>query len=345
MVEANANLVRWMHVTPWKQDVESCDRVGLMQAMPAGDAERDVDGRRWEQRVEVMRDAIIYNRNNPSIIFYESGNKGISEAHMRRDEGAPRQVRSARRPRRRLPRDARQQGRRVRRRDALHQQERAACRCGRRSIRATKACANTGTNSRRRSTKTATARLTATLTASAYNRNQDSHAIENVVRWYDYWEARPGTGKRVSSGGVNIIFSDTNTHHRGAENYRRSGEVDAMRIPKDGFFAHQVMWDGWVDVERRARTSSATGTTPRERRKTSTSFRAPTRSSCFSTEVARLRRAKQPISFHIQECRMAARRDQGRRLFRKRKTARPMRSRPPACPPRSGSLDTSARMA
>ena len=33
-------------------------------------------------------------------------------------------------------------------------------------------------------------------------------------------------------------------------NYRASGEVDAMRIPKDGFFAHQVMWDGWVDVEK-----------------------------------------------------------------------------------------------
>jgi hypothetical protein len=54
----------------------------------------------------------------------------------------------------------------------------------------------------------------------------------------------------VSSGGVNIIFSDSNTHFRGAENYRRSGEADAMRIPKDGYFAHQVMWDGWVDVER-----------------------------------------------------------------------------------------------
>ena len=23
-----------------------------------------------------------------------------------------------------------------------------------------------------------------------------------------------------------------------------------MRIPKDGFFAHQVMWDGWVDTEQ-----------------------------------------------------------------------------------------------
>ena len=83
MVESNANLVRWMHITPWKQDVESCDRVGLIQAMPAGDSEKDVTGRRWEQRIEVMKDAIIYNRNSPSIIFYESGNRGVSAEHMR----------------------------------------------------------------------------------------------------------------------------------------------------------------------------------------------------------------------------------------------------------------------
>ena len=63
MVESGANLVRWMHVTPWKQDIESCDRVGLIQAMPAGDAEKDVTGPRWTQRTELMRDAIIYNGN------------------------------------------------------------------------------------------------------------------------------------------------------------------------------------------------------------------------------------------------------------------------------------------
>ena len=34
MVESNGNLVRWMHIAPWKQDIESCDRVGLIQAMP-----------------------------------------------------------------------------------------------------------------------------------------------------------------------------------------------------------------------------------------------------------------------------------------------------------------------
>ena len=78
----NGNFFRWMHVTPMKQDIESFDRLGLIQAMPAGDAEKDVNDRRWEQRKEVMRDAIIYNRNNPSILFYECGNNEITEEHM-----------------------------------------------------------------------------------------------------------------------------------------------------------------------------------------------------------------------------------------------------------------------
>ena len=29
-----------------------------------------------------MRDVIIYMRNNPSILFYESGNESISREHM-----------------------------------------------------------------------------------------------------------------------------------------------------------------------------------------------------------------------------------------------------------------------
>ncbi|KAL4978322.1 hypothetical protein BDW66DRAFT_149158 [Aspergillus desertorum] len=82
VLSSNGNLIRWMHVTPWKQDVESLDRLGILQALPAGDSESDTDGRRWEMRVELMRDAIIYNRNNPSIVFYEAGNAGISEEHM-----------------------------------------------------------------------------------------------------------------------------------------------------------------------------------------------------------------------------------------------------------------------
>jgi hypothetical protein len=86
--------------------------------------------------------------------------------------------------------------------------------------------------------------------AAEYNHNMDQLAIEMVRRWYDYWRERPGTGTRVSSGGVKIVFSDTNTHHRGESNYRTSGVVDAMRLPKDAFYAHQVMWSGWVDDEQ-----------------------------------------------------------------------------------------------
>jgi len=239
MVESNANLVRWMHITPSKQDVESCDRAGLIQAMPAGDSESDVSGRRWQQRVELMRDAIIYNRSNPSILFYEGGNKGISEAHMEeikalRDQYDP------------------YGGRVVGSREMLDSK---AAEYGGEMLYINKS-ARIPMWAMEYSRDEGLRKYWDEYSppyhkdSPAYNRNQDSHAIENVVRWYDYWEQRPGTGIRVSSGGVNIIFSDTNTHFRGDENYRRSGEVDAMRIPKDGFYAHQVMWDGWVDAER-----------------------------------------------------------------------------------------------
>ena len=249
MVESNANLVRWMHITPWKQDVESCDRVGLIQAMPAGDAEKDVTGTRWEQRKSVMTDAIINNRNNPSIIFYECGNESISAAHMAemkaiRDQYDP------------------HGGRAIGSREML---DIPAAEYGGEMLYINKSASKplwSMEYSRDEGLrkywdefsppfhKDGAGPLYKGADASIYNRNQDTHAIENVVRWNEYYKERPGTGKRVSSGGVNIIFSDSNTHYRGEENYRRSGEVDAMRIPKDGFYAHQVIWDGWVDTKK-----------------------------------------------------------------------------------------------
>jgi beta-galactosidase len=256
MVKSNGNLVRWMHVTPWKQDVESCDRVGLIQAMPAGDAEADVTGRRWEQRTELMRDAIIYNRNNPSIMFYESGNESISEDHMKEMVA----IRNTYDP---------YGGRAIGSREMLDSKVAEyggemlyINKSAKHPFWATEYSRDEGLRKywdeftppfHKEGTGGTTHQNvngTKVADASSYNRNQDTHAVEDVVRWYDYWEMRPGTGDRVSSGGVNIIFSDSNTHYRGQENYRRSGEVDPMRIPKDGFYAHQVIWDGWVDTEK-----------------------------------------------------------------------------------------------
>ena len=248
MVESNANMVRWMHVTPWKQDVESCDRMGLMQMFPAGDSEADVKGRRWEHRVELMRDAIIYNRNNPSVILLECGNESISEEHMAemkaiRDTFDPfggRAIGS----REMLDSKIAEYGG-----EMLYINKSAG-----KPLIATEYCRDEGLRKYWDEFtppfhKDGAGPLYKNADASEYNRNQDSFAKENIIRWNDYFVQRPGTGKRVSGGGLNIVFSDTNTHCRGEENYRRSGEVDAERIPKDAFFAHQVMWDGWVDIE------------------------------------------------------------------------------------------------
>ena len=40
--------------------------------------------RQWEQRVEVMRDSMIYFRNSPSIFFWEAGNTVVTAEQMRR---------------------------------------------------------------------------------------------------------------------------------------------------------------------------------------------------------------------------------------------------------------------
>ena len=249
MVESNANLVRWMHVTPWKQDVESCDRVGLIQAMPAGDAEKDRQGRQWEQRTELMRDAIIYNRNNPSILFYECGNESISREHMIEMKG----IRDKFDP---------FGGRAIGSREMLDINEAEyggemlyINKSKKHPMWATEYCRDEGLRKYWDEYsypfhKEGAGPLYRGQPATDYNHNQDMLALEMVRRWYDYWRERPGTGLRVSAGGTKIIFSDSNTHYRGEENYRRSGVTDPMRIEKDAFFAHQVMWNGWVDTDK-----------------------------------------------------------------------------------------------
>ena len=207
MVKGNANLVRWMHATPWKQDVESCDRVGLIQAMPAGDAEKDREGRQWEQRVELMRDAIIYNRNNPSILFYECGNKAISREHMIemkavRDKYDPFGGRAIGSREMLDIRKAEYGGEMLYINRSEHH-----------PMWATEYCRDEGLRKYWDEYsypfhKEGDGPLYKGQPATDYNRNQDELAITMIARWYDYWRERPGTGNRVSSGGTKIIFSD-----------------------------------------------------------------------------------------------------------------------------------------
>lgn len=249
MVKSNGNFVRWMHVSPWRQDVESCDRVGLMQMLPAGDSERDVTGRRWEHRKDLMRDAIIYYRNSPSVIFWESGNESISRDHMLemraiRDQYDPHGGRAIGSREMLDIREAEYGGEMLYVNKSEHH-----------PMVQTEYCRDEGLRKYWDDWsypyhKHGDGPLYKNAPATAYNQNQDQLTVEFVRRWYDFWRERPGTGRRVNSGGAKIIFSDTQTHGRSAENFRISGVVDPMRLPKDGFYAHKVMWDAWVDPEK-----------------------------------------------------------------------------------------------
>lgn len=79
----HANHIRWMHITPQAVDVRACDKAGIVEICPAGDKEKDVQGRQWDQRLEVMRDTIIFFRNSPSILFWEAGNTVIMADQMK----------------------------------------------------------------------------------------------------------------------------------------------------------------------------------------------------------------------------------------------------------------------
>jgi beta-galactosidase len=79
---SNSNYIRWMHVTPQRVDVAANDKAGIINIAPAGDKEADATGVQWTQRTNVMRASIIYLRNNPSVLFWEAGNNAITPAHM-----------------------------------------------------------------------------------------------------------------------------------------------------------------------------------------------------------------------------------------------------------------------
>jgi beta-galactosidase len=88
----HANYIRWMHISPQAVDVRASDKAGIIEACPAGDKEQDpaldrrlapaTAQREWEQRLEVMRAAMIFFRNNPSILFWEAGNSVVTTNHM-----------------------------------------------------------------------------------------------------------------------------------------------------------------------------------------------------------------------------------------------------------------------
>jgi len=250
---SNGNYMRWMHVAPQKVDVEASDRFGIVEVAPAGDKEEDAQGRQWEQRVEVMRDTIVYLRNNPSVFFWEAGNTGVTAAQMRQMVDLRKEF---------DPHGGRAMG----------------CR----SLTDAGAVAATewfGTmlggpyNAQMRDAapmvetedfRDESARRFWDDFSPPYfgfkkgpndtwNYNSETFALAQVKRYWSFWSNRISNAgaeqsKWAAYASIYFVDSDADGRQDSSEVCRVSGKIDAVRLPKEAYFAERVMQNEKPDI-------------------------------------------------------------------------------------------------
>ena len=268
--ESKANFIRWMHVAPKPAPVRACDKAGVINVCPAGDKESEPKGRHWEQRVEAMRDAIIYFRNSPSILFWEAGNNQISGAHMKemrelkekldphggrfmgcRTINSPEQVAEAEYVGTMIHRhDMKAYESMTKLNKFMPMMETEYCReeCARRVWdRFTPPdynfnCVRLSSGAKQRG-------------YNCYDMTQEEMALSNTnpSDGYSYFYGNRAGGKGFGfySACAMLCWTDCNQHGRqsNTENCRSSGRVDALRIPKENFYVHQCMYSTTPQVK------------------------------------------------------------------------------------------------
>jgi beta-galactosidase len=262
---SHANYVRWMHISPQKVDADTMARYGIIQICPAGDKERDALGRQWDQRVEVMRASMVYFRNNPSILFYEAGNTVVTVEQMEQMVALRKQwdphggrvvgyrdnddltanvaltpiaeyyeVMIGQAPQTDALRDphAMFRGYSWERRDRapIIEAEDFRDECARRYW---DDCSPPFFTPKQRPHDT-------------YHHTQESFTLAGVKRYWDYQQnciCHSDLERSKWSGYASIYFSDSDADGRqdSSEVCRVSGKVDAVRLPKEIYFAHRVM--------------------------------------------------------------------------------------------------------
>lgn len=261
----HGNYIRWMHVSPQKVDADAMARYGVIQVCPAGDKEADTQGRRWEQRLEVMRASMIYFRNNPSILFWEAGNTVVTAEHMQQMVALRKQW---------DPEGERVIGARGNSDDAansaispiaeyfgvmLGQDPKtdqlegksaifrgySADRRDRGPIIETEDFRDEGA---RRFWDNDSPPYFGFKKGpeDTYEYTSESFALAGIKRYWAYWQNRISNTDPAHSkwsGYASIYFSDSNADGRqdSSEVARVSGKVDAVRLPKEIYYAHRVM--------------------------------------------------------------------------------------------------------
>jgi beta-galactosidase len=232
--QAGSNFERWGHCAGGPAMIAAADQLGLVTDQPGVDGESDTVGGAWKIRVAAWRDAIIYYRNNPSILIWEAGNQKVTRAHAAELRAIQLQY---------DPHGGRSVG--YRRADQVVAQFMDV---------------GVGTEGGRE-----IARLP--VLEGEYDREESPRRIWDAysppsfgypgARGQDYkpFDSEQFAVHQVAqyvrklgaadhSGGANWIFSDSTSGGRvDCETARDSGEVDGVRLPKEAYYVCSVMFN------------------------------------------------------------------------------------------------------
>ena len=238
MDEAGGNFIRWGHCAGSPAEIAFGDKYGFVTLMPGVSGESQDEGEVWDIRIKAFKDMIVYYRNHPSIFIWEGGNWAETEAHYKEileiiDEFDP-------------------NGKRLmgnRRSDTKTESEKYVT-------------IEVGTEGWEREFASlpiveseymrdeAPRRIWdkyspddnfyshPNLDRNTYDLNSEEFAIGQVSHWWN----KMGK-KSFHVGGANWVFSDgTHGGRNPTEVTRASGEVDAVRLPKEAFYTVKAMW-------------------------------------------------------------------------------------------------------
>ncbi len=237
MDEAGGNFIRWGHCAGSPAEIAMGDRYGFVTLMPGVCGEGDGEGA-WDIRSNAFRDMIVYFRNNPSIFIWEGGNWGASESHFVDLTASintfdPHGLRLLGNRRADVKKAAADNHVTIevgtegwdREFPNLPIVESEYCRDeSPRRVWDNDSLPSYGDYPRK--------------SMNQYKWTSEQYAVLQADHWWNKMGKKP-----YHCGGANWIFSDgTHGGRNPSEVVRASGEVDAVHLPKEAFYALKSMW-------------------------------------------------------------------------------------------------------
>ena len=237
MEEAGGNLIRWGHCAGPPVGVQSSDKYGFVTIMPGVDGEKDCQGEAWNTRTAAFRDMIIYYRNHPAICVWEGGNYSVSPDHAAEMKAITRKW---------DPKGERYFGFRMSTPAMLDSIDLELGTVGR--TRALPSLPVVETEYDRTETPRRVwdkysppdfGNLGKLAELNTYHLASEGFATNAIDQWWTLFDRKP-----EHAGGANWIFSDgTHGTRQRTDCARATGEVDAVRLPKEAYWALQATWD------------------------------------------------------------------------------------------------------